>query len=266
MQQATDFREESRVLAAVLEPLAEVDFFAVTQFKGWSIDDMLGHLHIFNHAAALALKDGDLFHAFFADMSKIMQGGGSMIDAQRPWVDGLKGRALFEAWRVLSEDVADAFSVADPKARLAWAGPSMSARSSITARQMETWAHGHEVFDLLGVSRVETDRVKNIVVLGVNTFCWAYHVRGLDVPPQMPFLELTAPSGDVWTFGAESDDRVVGSAVGFAQAVTQTRHWTDTDLRALGDGARDWMEIAQCFAGGVAPPPAAGTRFRGDTA
>ncbi len=72
MQQATDFREESRVLVAVLEPLAEADFFAVTQFKGWSIDDVIGHLHIFNHAAALALKDGDLFHAFFADMSKIM--------------------------------------------------------------------------------------------------------------------------------------------------------------------------------------------------
>ena len=137
----------------------------------------------------------------------------------------------------------------------------MSARSSITALQMETWAHGHEVFDLLGVERVEADRIKNIVVIGVNTFGWAYTVRGLDVPSAKPFVELTAPSGAVWTFGEESDDRVVGYAVGFAQAVTKTRHWTDTDVQALGEGARGWMDIAQCFAGGVSPPPAAGSRF-----
>ncbi len=261
MQQAEDFRRESRVLAEVLEPLAEADFFTPTQFKGWTIDDVLGHLHIFNHAAALALDSDEAFHSFFADMTKVMQAGGSMIDAQRPWIGDLKGRALFEAWRALSEDVADGFAEADPKARLAWAGPSMSARSSITARQMETWAHGHEVFDVLGVTRVETDRIKNIVVLGVNTFGWAYAVRGLDVPDAMPFLELTAPSGAIWRFGEESDDRVVGSAVGFAQAVTQTRHWTDTDVQCLGHGARAWMDIAQCFAGGVSPPPLAGTRF-----
>jgi uncharacterized protein (TIGR03084 family) len=261
MQQAEDFRIESRALAAVLEPLSEADFFQPTQFKGWTIDDVLGHLHIFNHAAALALESDDAFRAFFAEMTKVMQAGGSMIDAQRPWVGDLNGRALFEAWLDTAETVADGFADADPKARLAWAGPSMSARSSITARQMETWAHGHEVFDLLGVERVEADRIKNIVVLGVNTFGWAYTVRGLDVPSAMPFVELTAPSGAVWTFGEESDDRVVGSAVGFAQAVTQTRHWTDTDVQALGEGARGWMDIAQCFAGGVSPPPAAGSRF-----
>ncbi len=261
MQQADDFREESRVLAAVLEPLAEADFFQPTQFKRWTIDDVLGHLHIFNHAAALALESDAAFHSFFADMTKVMQAGGSMIDAQRPWIGELKGRALFDAWRATSETVADGFAKADPKARLAWAGPSMSARSSITARQMETWAHGHEVFDLLGVERVESDRIKNIVVLGVNTFGWAYQVRGQTPPGPMPFVELTAPSGAVWTFGDESDDRVVGSALGFAQAVTQTRHWTDTDLAATGPQATAWMDIAQCFAGGVSPPPAAGTRF-----
>lgn len=261
MQQAIDFREESRVLAAVLEPLAEADFFQPTQFKKWTIDDVLGHLHIFNHAALLALESDEAFHTFFAEMTKVMQSGGSMIDAQRPWIGDLKGRALFDAWLATSEKVADGFAEADPKARLAWAGPSMSARSSITARQMETWAHGHEVFDLLGAARQETDRIKNIVVLGVNTFGWSYVVRGLEPPATMPYVELIAPSGAVWTFGDESEDRVVGSAVGFAQAVTQTRHWTDTDLVAKGPQATAWMDIAQCFAGGVSPPPAAGSRF-----
>ena len=261
MQQAEDFREESRVLAAVLEPLTEVDFLIPTQFKGWTIDDILGHLHIFNHAAALALKSDEAFHSFFADMKKVMQSGGSMIDAQRPWIGGLKGRALFEDWLAMTEAVADGFTKVDPKARLAWAGPSMSARSSITARQMETWAHGHEVFDLLGIERIASDRIKNIVVLGINTFAWAYQVRGQVPPGPMPYVELTAPSGVMWTFGDVSSDKVVGSALGFAQAVTQTRHWSDTDIKVTGLQSRMWMDIAQCFAGGVSAPPAPGTRF-----
>jgi hypothetical protein len=94
MQQAEDFRQEARVLAEVLEPLAEADFFQATQFKGWTIDDVLGHLHIFDHASLLALESDEAFHAFFADMSKIMQSGGSMRHAQRPWIGQLKGRAL----------------------------------------------------------------------------------------------------------------------------------------------------------------------------
>ena len=31
-----------------------------------------------------------------------------------------------------------------------WYGPSMSARSFVTARLMETWAHGMDVADALG--------------------------------------------------------------------------------------------------------------------
>ena len=262
MQQAEDFRQECRVLANVLEPLSEDDFFQPTQFKGWTIDDVLGHLHIFNHAAALALEDGDKFDAFFASLSKRMMAGSSLLEAQYPWLDGLKGRALFDGWRDLSEKVADDFAVADPKARLRWAGPTMSARSSVTARQMETWAHGHEVFDLLGHERVETDRIRNIVVLGVNTFGWTHQVRKWEVPEVMPYLELTAPGGDVWQYGEDvSGNRIVGSAVGFAQTVTQTRNWQDTDLVATGEVARFWMDNAQCFAGGVEQPPAKGSRF-----
>nr|WP_325251355.1 TIGR03084 family metal-binding protein [Amylibacter sp.] len=263
MQQADDFRAECAALAAILMPLSEEEFFAPTQFKGWTIDDVLGHLHMLNHAAVLSLKDGDAIDGFFAQMFGRMAEGATMVEAQYPWLDGLKGRALFLEWQAQCETLADEFASADPKARVRWAGPSMSARSSITARQMETWAHGHEVFDLLGIERAETDRIKNIVVLGVNTFGWTYTVRDKPVPLAMPYLELTAPSGAVWTFGEDtSGNRISGSAVGFAQTVTQTRNWADTDLQAVGDVAHEWMDTAQCFAGGVARPPAKGTRFK----
>jgi uncharacterized protein (TIGR03084 family) len=62
------------------------------------------------------------------------------------------------------------FAAADPFARVPWVGPDMSVRSAITARLMETWAHGQAAYDLLGVVRRNTDRIRNIAVLGVNTY------------------------------------------------------------------------------------------------
>jgi uncharacterized protein (TIGR03084 family) len=142
----------------------------------------------------------------------------------------------------------------------------MSARSAMTARQMETWAHGFEIFDLLGATRNETDRIRNIVVLGVNTFGWSYQVHGLPVPPKAPELVLTAPSGAVWTFGEPGAGRILGTAVDFAAMVTQTRALEDTGLRIEGEVARTWMENAQCFAGPPERPPAPKSRFRADGA
>jgi uncharacterized protein (TIGR03084 family) len=262
MQQAIDFRDESRALAVLLEPLSDKDFGTITQFKGWSINDVIGHLHMFNVAADLTLKDGDLFLEFFARIVKGMAAGQSLLETQYPFLDGLAGRALFEVWRDGAEKTAENYVKADPKARLKWAGPDMSARSSITARQMETWAHGQEVFDCLGVLRQEADRIKNIVHLGVNTFGWSFLNRGQKLPEPAPFIELTAPSGAVWTWNERQPDNAVqGQAVEFAQVVTQVRGIADTALKLTGETARNWMQIAQCFAGPPETPPGKGARF-----
>ena len=137
----------------------------------------------------------------------------------------------------------------------------MSARSSITARLMETWSHGQAAFDLLGVERSDTDRIKNVAVLGVNTFGWTFVNRGEDVPAPKPFVCLTGPSGAVWEWNEPSqEERIDGAAVEFCQVVTQTRNIADTALRVTGDLAKRWMDVAQCFAGPPRTPPAPGTR------
>jgi uncharacterized protein (TIGR03084 family) len=132
---------------------------------------------------------------------------------------------------------------------------------------METWAHGQEVYDLLGVERVDTDRIRNIAVLGVNTFGWTFVNRKLAVPQPVPHVRLDAPSGDVWEWnaGVESD-LVAGSASEFCQVVTQVRNLADTKLRVEGEVAKRWMSIAQCFAGPAEDPPPPGTRFTARTA
>ncbi|HBN31458.1 MAG TPA: TIGR03084 family protein, partial [Rhodobacteraceae bacterium] len=48
MKQTEDFRQEINVLASVLESLSEADFEQVTLFKGWTINDVIGHLYMFD--------------------------------------------------------------------------------------------------------------------------------------------------------------------------------------------------------------------------
>ncbi|MEX0303857.1 MAG: TIGR03084 family metal-binding protein [Leisingera sp.] len=263
MQQAEDFRAESRALAAILEDLPEAEFHRTTQFKGWTIDHVLGHLHLFNAAAEAALQGDAEFAAFIAPVLRDMQAGKTILECQFPWLDGLSGRALFAAWKLGAESCADAFARADPKARLKWVGPDMSALSSVTARQMETWAHGQEVFDLLGLERREQDRIRNIAHLGVATYGWSFQNRGLAVPEPAPFVQLTGPSGAVWEWNTPQEGNFVkGLASEFAQVAAQVRSIDDTGLQVAGSSAQSWMRIAQCFAGPPEDPPSKGQRFK----
>ncbi|WP_405241241.1 TIGR03084 family metal-binding protein [Lentisalinibacter salinarum] len=259
-QQVIDFRDESEALYQLLAPLGDEQFARPTQFKDWTIDDVIGHLHIWNRAAALSLADPEAFRQFLAEVMAAAQKGG-MRAFEREWRGELAGRALLEAWREFYLPMCERFGEADPKARVQWAGPDMSVRSAITARHMETWAHGQEVYDELGVVRRDADRIKNIAVLGVNTFGWTFRNRGLEIPEQPPFVRLDAPSGAVWEFNEPSDvNYVAGDATEFCQVVTQTRNVADTSLDVNGETAVRWMAMAQCFAGPPEDPPEPGTR------
>lgn len=256
-QLSADFLEECDTLAGLIETFEPADYEKPTQFKGWTVNDVLVHLHFWNRAADMALTDPDGFQGMFAELVQAIQTGGL-----RPFENAEvseRGPALFELWRDFYRDMGARWADLDPKHRVKWAGPDMSVRSSLTARQMENWAHGQEVFDLAGKKRAEGDRIRNIVILGVNTYKWGFSVRGMKAPEPMPKLVLTSPSGEVWEYG-EGPDLIEGSAVGFCQVVTQTRNVYDTDLTMTGDSAVLWMENAQCFAGPPETPPAKGTR------
>jgi uncharacterized protein (TIGR03084 family) len=259
MREATDFSAENKVLEALLAPLSQRDFAIETQFKRWSINDVLQHIHILNLAALLSLTDPNHFRAYAAAMLADTRG---LRAFEHDWLDGLSGRALFDVWRETANETVTQFGGADPKARLTWFGPDMSARSCITARQMETWAHGQEVFDILGADREESDRIRNIAHLGVSTFGWTHVNRGRDAPAQAPLVRLRAPSGATWEWNEAGAERVEGSAVEFCRVVTQTRSLDDTELRVAGENARWWMRHAQCFAGRPQDPPPPGARFK----
>ena len=214
MQQSWDFQAESEALFQVLQDQSHTAFATVTQFKDWTVNDVLVHLHFWNGLVDLSLKDEDAFADLAAQMAPILMQGG-FREFEDPKVEE-RGPELAAAWISRVREMAPRWANVDPKRRLPWVGPSMSARSAMTARQMETWAHGFEVFDAFGIARQEADRIRNIVILGVNTFGWSHQVHGLPVPDAMPELFLTAPSGEVWTFGEATSGRISGPAVDFA--------------------------------------------------
>jgi uncharacterized protein (TIGR03084 family) len=258
MQQAEDFRAESDALYQLLEATDPASYAEPTLFKSWTINTVLEHLCFWNEMAGLQIRDET---ELVARMTAIGNHMGGMRGFERDYFAGLSGPALRDRWHAEMHATAKLYAEADPKQRLKWAGPDMSARSSITARLMETWAHGQEVYDHLGVKRVNQDRIQNIVVLGVNTYGWTYKTRKETPPGPMPHLRLTAPSGALWTYGEESTTELIeGSAEGFCQTVTQTRNVADTDLKVVGLAAADWMSKAQCFAGAPEAPPPPGMR------
>ena len=262
LTQAIDYRDECDALYALLADVDAARWSEPTQFKRWTLDDVLGHLHMFDYAARLTLEGPHAFAAFWQSLMSSLTTGRSMVEYTRLWLRGCSGRELLQRWHEFSQQVAEEYSGLDPAQRVKWAGPDMSVRSCISARQMETWAHGQAAFDMLGSVRVEHDRIRNIAIMGVNTFGWTFANRGRAVPAVKPHIRLQSPSGAWWTWNEPDErNRVEGSAVEFCQVVAQTRNIADTTLRVSGEIAHEWMSMAQCFAGPPEAPPPPGTRF-----
>jgi uncharacterized protein (TIGR03084 family) len=127
---------------------------------------------------------------------------------------------------------------------------------------METWAHGQDVADALGVERAATDRLRHVAHIGVRTRDFAYAVHG-QAPPGEPLrIELVAPSGELWAWGPQdAAQQVTGPALDFCLLVTQRRHRDDLAVTAVGPDADAWLDIAQAFAG----PPGEGRRPGAET-
>lgn len=237
-----DLAAEHADLDALITPLDDDAFELATPAEGWTIADELAHLWHFDWRAMLSATDPD---RFVAELAMELE----LVPESHRKAHEIGGAALRDAWRSRATEMIAALQATDPSIRLPWYGPAMSVKSFVTARLMETWAHGQDVFDALGVERAGTDRLRHVAFIGVRARPFCYVNRGRDVPEGDVRVELTGPSGETWVFGESSTDVVRGSALGFCLAVTQRRHRDDTDLVIEGPLAEDWMAIAQAFAG-----------------
>lgn len=264
LQQVLDLREEGDDLFALAETLPERDWERNTPFKNWTVNDVVAHLYFSDWLAVMSVADTDGFLKLTHELAEAMMSGVeiNLRDLANERLGDIRGPALMQQWRDYFLKMCELLGDLDPDVRLKWFGPDMGVRMFTTARQMETWAHGQEIYDLKGIERKNTDRIKNIAHIGVKTFGWTFVNRGLQVPADVPYVRLTAPSGAVWDWNEPNEqNRIEGSAVEFCHVVTQGRNIADVNLTVVGEPARQWMVIAQCFAAGPEDPPKPGERL-----
>ncbi|MFJ6697204.1 TIGR03084 family metal-binding protein [Streptomyces sp. NPDC091272] len=252
-----DLREESAELDNLVAGLADARWRLATPAPGWTLAHQIAHLAWTDAAALLAATDPEGFRAEVAKADADPQG---FVDAGAEEGAVLPPADLLAGWRAGRDRLWQVLSTAPAGTRYPWYGPPMSVASMATARLMETWAHGQDVADALEVRREPTGRLRQVARIGVRARDYAFFVRGLPAPAQEFRVELTGPGGELWAYGPEgAAQRVTGPALDFCLLATQRAHRDDLALRAEGEDADRWLDIAQAFAG----PAGEGRRPRG---
>ncbi len=246
-----DMVAEGESLDALVADLDEGAWATATPAVGWTIAHQIGHLRWTDQVATVSATDPDAFGEILATAAADPIG---FVDAAAGTATTQPPHELLEQWRSARAGLASALVAVPTGTKLTWFGPPMSAASMATARIMETWAHGLDVADALGVVPEPTLRIRAIAHIGVRTRDFSFIVNGRTPPSDEFRVELTAPDGSTWTWGPDdATNRVTGPAVDFCQLVTQRRASADLDLTVHGDGAAQWIGIAQCFAGPPGP-------------
>ncbi|MBP2478222.1 uncharacterized protein (TIGR03084 family) [Crossiella equi] len=247
-----DLHAESAELDGLVAGLDADGLATPTPAEGWTIAHQIAHLAWTDRQAISAATDPEGFFRAATAANPLTY----VEDGAREGVGESPG-SLLGRWRDGRAALARALTAFPDGEKIPWFGPPMKPASMATARIMETWAHAQDVADALGVRREPTDRLQHIAHLGVRTMGFAYTVHQLP-PPQDPVrVELTGPSGEVWTWGPpEAADRVTGTALDFCLLVVRRRHPDDLALTVTGPTATQWLSIAQAFAG----PPGDGRK------
>ena len=253
-----DLSAESDALRELVAHLDDAGWATPTPAPGWSVAAQIGHLAWTDEAATLAALSlgGEGAKQAWDDVVLLaIDDPSGFVDAAALELGALEPADLLPRWDTARADLARALSAVPEGHKMPWFGPPMSPASMVTARFMETWAHGQDVHEGLGSTAPVTDRIRHVAHIGVRTRGFSFAARYEDVPAAEVRVELTAPSGETWTWGPDdAPESVRGPALDFCRLVTQRVHRDDTALVAEGAGADRWLDIAQCFAG----PPGSG--------
>ncbi|MFI5608019.1 TIGR03084 family metal-binding protein [Amycolatopsis sp. NPDC051903] len=249
-----DLAAESQTIDDVVAGLSAEGWARPTPAEGWTVAHQIAHLAWTDGKALISAAHPEQWQA---EVESLLSVGENYVDLAAEEGAAVPKDQLLDQWRTGRRELAEALAAVPEGQKLPWYGPPMSAASMATARMMETWAHGQDVVDALGVTREPTARLWHIARFGTRTRDFAYKLNSLAPPTEEFRVELAAPDGTTWAFGPEdAEQRLTGSAVDFCLVITRRRHHADTDLVATGADVEEWLGIAQAFAG----PPGEGRK------
>jgi uncharacterized protein (TIGR03084 family) len=237
---------EQTGLQTELDSLATDDWFRPTPAKGWDVRDTVAHLADIDEIAIDTCTAGPRplndFAAQFASPEDTTLWG--VLRGRRR-----SGREVLTWWEDTSSRERDVLAGVDAAMRIPW-GIGMRRPSLVTARLMETWAHGLDVREAVGLPVVDSDRLRHVAWLGYRALPYAFSFAGRERPPGELRVEVTSPSGDeVWEYGpADAPNRITGPAGELCRLFAQrTSRDEARGLVAEGDGAVAALEVARAF-------------------
>ena len=236
--------DEQADLEQVLRGRPERDWLIPTPAHGWDVRDQVSHLADTEeiaydtstggprqlNAEALSFPSPEAFTESGCEKGRKMNGA----DVLEWWVTGAaKTRGVLEK--------------KDPKERIPW-GLGMSARSFVSARLMETWAHGLDVRAALGVPPNASPRLRDVAWLVFRAFPYAFSHAKREMPTGTLRMELDF-NGELWTFGPdEADNTITGDALEFCRVGVQRMKLADAKtLKAQGALAEEALQVARAF-------------------
>jgi uncharacterized protein (TIGR03084 family) len=239
-----DLEAEHRELHEVVAGLAPDGWLTPTPAWGWDVRDTIAHL-----ADTDELAIGSATGGGYA-LNDVAARAASSEDVTYHGV--LRGRRLAGTevgawWDRTSAAVRATLGSIPADMRIPW-GIGMRTPSLITARIMETWAHGLDVRAALGVDTPDSDRLAHVAWLATRALPYAFSVAGRAMSPAAIRVELELPSGATWAYGPEeAADRITGPAGDYCRVFVQRRSRADTTLEIEGDAAEAAISVARAY-------------------
>lgn len=241
-----DFVAESDALSALLSTLSDKQWLIATPAVGWDVRDSVTHVAFANELADEIARTG---RSEF--MEAAVAAGGSIGAKEEEHLE--RGRKMAPAevleWFDASvRGLAESVRKVPQGERLPWGPMKMSVGSFMTGRLMETWAHGLDCFDAVGVEPVDTDRLHHVAHLGLSSLPYAFMLRGLPAPGGV-HLVLEAPDGSTWRLGRESAPTLIEGTAGdwCRVAVRRDRRGERERLRGRGIDAAAVITNVQAY-------------------
>ena len=247
-----DLVAEGDDLDAVVAGLTPEAWRTPTPAEGWTVLDQIAHLTFISDLAHLAAAAPAQFGERMRQAAE--HGFQAAVNQALAEYSAAEPPAVLERWRVSRAAAAEALAAIEPGATVPWLVNPLPPTVLAAAGIMELFGHGQDVYDALGVERGYTDRIGHLAWFATRVWDFGYQARGL-TPPDVQFrYELTAPSGARWDFGpADAAQRIEGPAADFCLLVTRRRHRDDLAVKASGEDAEAWLDLAQAYRGPAGP-------------
>jgi uncharacterized protein (TIGR03084 family) len=249
--QLTALGEEVDRLVADLD---DAGWDTATPAPGWTVAHQIAHLAATFRMAETAVAAPEQFEKFMSTLggdfnANVQHALGAYLGEPRD--------VLLKKWRAERAAVDEALAQTPPMQIVPWLVRPLPAAVLAAAGTMELFAHGQDIADALGVRRTYDDGIRHLIDFISRTWDFGYQSNGLDTPDVTLRFEVTAPSGETWTYGpADATDVISGPAVDLCLLATRRRHRDDLALTATGAEADRWLDIAQAYRG----PAGAGRR------